>query len=392
MTRYPQAQLGEVVQLEIDEVDVDPASIYELAGVYSFGRGLLRRSAVAGSETSYKKLTRLHEGSLVVSRLKAFEGAVAVVTPPFSGLFVSQEFPTFTPKPGRLDSRYLSFLCRSPGFWRQLQGLSKGVGARRERVHAEDVLQVRVPLPHLDEQRRIAGRLESVMALTVRLRTLNNRASVVDVALAEALVQDVLDRGIRSGWPVRAIGDVAEVNPSPTHLTEDAEVSFVPMRAVDDQTGTIASAELRPSSEVSGYKQFRIGDVIFARITPCMQNGKAAVVRGIDTEFAVGSTEFHVIRPSDEVLADWIHCVGRTARFRGMAAARFTGTAGQQRVPASFLESAKIPVPNVSVQRAALTQLDRIRTSALSARRARDMQKDRIYALEVSILNHVMAG
>ena len=111
------------------------------------------------------------------------------------------------------------------------------------------------------------------------------------------------------------------------------------MSALDDVTGTIAHPQPRPYQEVSkGYTWFMDGDVIFARITPCMENGKSALAKKLFNGVGFGSTEFHVIRPGNKILGEWIHFLTRSKEFRNDAASRFKGTAGQQRVPQSFLE------------------------------------------------------
>src|SRR5436190_22434472 len=102
-------------------------------------------------------------------------------------------------------------------------------------------------------------------------------------------------------WPNKPLGEVCTLNPkieaSKTHSSE-SEVTFVPMVAVDEGEGIIARPELRPYNKVAkGYTPFRENDVLFAKITPCMQNGKAAIARGLRNGRGFGSTEFHVLRP-----------------------------------------------------------------------------------------------
>ncbi|MEV7908288.1 restriction endonuclease subunit S, partial [Streptomyces anulatus] len=159
------APLGEALFLDIDEVEVSSEETYPIAGVYGRGRGVFSRGVIQGSETSYKKLHRIHVDSLVMSRLKAFEGAIAAVENRFDGWFLSPEFPTFVVREERATMNYIKHLCFWPEFWRMLQGESKGLGARRERVSADRLLSIQVPLPSLEEQKFAAvqfGRLARV--------------------------------------------------------------------------------------------------------------------------------------------------------------------------------------------------------------------------------------
>jgi hypothetical protein len=137
---------------------------------------------------------------------------------------------------------------------------------------------------------------------------------------------------------------IEELNPrSRTPLEAGTPVSFVPMSAVDEVFGEIVGAEDRPIEEVSrGYTPFTDGDVLFAKITPCMQNGKAAVARNLRNGVGFGSTEFHVLRPKPLELSEWLFHFVRCESFRKGAAANLTGTAGQQRVPAEFLANTVI--------------------------------------------------
>ena len=158
-----------------------------------------------------------------------------------------------------------------------------------------------------------------------------------------------------TGWQWARLGEVCQINP---RLTEeqtpasDAEVTFVPMSAVDGIEGRIAWPERRIYSQVSkGYTPFCEGDVLFAKITPCMQNGKAAIATQLCNGLGFGSTEFHVLRPGPNVVAEWIFAFVRQPSFRATAEANFTGTAGQQRVPADFMARARIAIPPLSEQR-----------------------------------------
>lgn len=385
--KYPRVQLGEVLELDLDQVEVEPFASYPVAGVYSFGKGLFAREPILGSETRYKTFTRLHKNQFVISRLKAFEGAVAVVAADFDGWFLSQEFPTFKMK-RTIHPRYLAHVCRWPVFWSMLAASSKGLGARRERVHPEQLLAIEIPLPDLAEQRRIASKLDGVLGHADRIGELQRGASDLAALGPHTVMQSVLD-GIDRRLP---LGVVAEINPRPSALVPSEPVSFVPMAALDDVAGVIQHPEPRLAGEVNnGYKQFRKGDVIFARITPSMQNGKSAIA-DIPTDWGYGSTEFHVIRTTEAVLPAWIHAVVRSPGFRAAAERHFTGTAGQQRVPAAFMKSVEIPVPPIDEQTRLLTELQHLADVGLRLHRLHQAQRVRLDALGPAILNHAFNG
>lgn len=154
------------------------------------------------------------------------------------------------------------------------------------------------------------------------------------------------------GWAALKLSDICKINPrGKSGLAGDDEVSFVPMAAVSEISGSIVAAEIRQLKDVQkGFTPFQEGDVLFAKITPCMENGKAAIARNLVNQRGYGSTEFHVIRPSTMVLAEWIFAIIRTTEFRRAAASSFQGAVGQQRIPSSFLETFIIPLPPLSEQ------------------------------------------
>ena len=164
-------------------------------------------------------------------------------------------------------------------------------------------------------------------------------------------------------YPLVPLGEICTVNPrkkGPGSSNEDMAVSFVPMSAVDERFGTITVREERPLSEVSrGFTAFENGDVLFAKITPCMENGKVALARNLANGVGRGSTEFFVLRSGDRVLSEYVYNFVRQPRFREAARQNFTGTAGQQRVPKSFMENALVALPPLSKQRKIVGVLNR---------------------------------
>ena len=180
-----------------------------------------------------------------------------------------------------------------------------------------------------------------------------------------------------SGYDRVPLGEICAINPRTkrTGCSDDMVVSFVPMAAVDERTGAITVREDRPLAEVSrGFTSFENGDVLFAKITPCMENGKAALARSLTNGIGRGSTEFYVLRPGDRVLGEYIYHFVRQALFRDRAKRNFTGTAGQQRVPKPFMENARVPLPPLDEQRRIVGILNR----AAKVERLRILAEERL--------------
>lgn len=168
-----------------------------------------------------------------------------------------------------------------------------------------------------------------------------------------------------SSVPLSAI---AEINPpSPVSPAEDEPVSFLPMAAVANDGGGFRP-EARSYGEVSkGYTPFASGDVLLAKITPCFENGKVAYIDRLPHRVGYGSTEFHVLRPHDDLDGRYLFHLLRSPRFRLDGEARMTGSAGQQRVPAQFLRDYELPRPLLSEQKRIAAILDK--ADAIRAKR-----------------------
>ena len=174
------------------------------------------------------------------------------------------------------------------------------------------------------------------------------------------------------------LANVAEINPGRPSLNfaDNDIVTFVPMEAVDGTRGVIATAVERTFLAVKkGYTVFAENDVIFAKITPCMQNGKHALARNLRQGFGFGSTEFHVIRAGVEIAPEWIHFFLRRKETLDAAVQTFTGTVGQQRVPAGFLEELEIPLPPLDQQHRIAADLKAQLAVVEEARKAAQVQE-----------------
>ena len=162
-----------------------------------------------------------------------------------------------------------------------------------------------------------------------------------------------------------ALAEVAQVNPRGGAPEPATLVSFVPMAELDATTASTGPGVERPFREVQkGYTVFRDRDILVAKITPCFENGKIGQAT-ITHDIGVGSTEFHVVRPDPESVTEryLLHFL-RQHRVRAEGERRMTGSAGQKRVPASFLGQLQLPLPSLDEQRriaAILDQADALR-------------------------------
>ena len=158
------------------------------------------------------------------------------------------------------------------------------------------------------------------------------------------------------------LSDVCEINPKAPSIDDSTEVSFVTMADVSED-GKMNTAVVRPYAEVKkGYSFFQENDVLFAKITPCMENGKGALAKGLKNGMGCGSTEFHILRPNSTAISgEWLYYLTAWSSFRRNAEQHMTGSAGQKRVPKCFLESYRLTVPSLGRQKQQVEQLDCIK-------------------------------
>jgi type I restriction enzyme S subunit len=168
---------------------------------------------------------------------------------------------------------------------------------------------------------------------------------------------------VPSHWAIKRLRFVAELNPSKSELAgidRATEVSFLPMEAIGDD-GSIDLERTRPISEVeTGYTYFRDGDVTLAKITPCFENGKGALMQGLEAGIGFGTTELIVARPNpSEVLGPLLNWIFRSPNFRAQGEASMYGAGGQKRVPDDFVRDFAWSFPPLGEQTAIAAFLDR---------------------------------
>ena len=207
-------------------------------------------------------------------------------------------------------------------------------------------------LPRLEEQRRIAAVLDKVTDLIAKRQAqLDKLDELVKARFVEMFGEPGTDQ---KGGGMVCLGSLCIINPKKSQekrLSSDLRVSFIPMTAVTENGG-IDVSETKTYNEVkTGFTYFAEKDVLFAKITPCMENGKGAIAQRLCNGIGFGSTEFHVLRPiPGQSNPYWIYSLTSFPQFRQDAASNMTGSAGQRRVPASFLETYKVSAPPIALQ------------------------------------------
>lgn len=273
-----------------------------------------------------------------------------------------------------------------------------GSGSTFQAIKRDDLESLEIPLPSLAEQKRIVAILNEQMAAVEKARAAAEAQLEAARTLPSAYLRRVFPRqGEESpnGWRQIKLGEICELNPRRPNIqrSDIAPTTFIPMTAVNASGRGIGRPELKPYGQVKkGYTYFGEGDVLFAKITPCMQNGKHAIARNLTDEIAFGSTEFHVIRPGEFIISDWIHQFLIQPWILQEATAYFTGAVGQQRVPENYLADLDIPLPPLDEQKRIVAILHGKRLAAEQLQNNFEEQLNITNKLPMAILRKAFSG
>ena len=225
-------------------------------------------------------------------------------------------------------------------------------GATIPHIYFKDYKSEEFNLEPLEKQHIIVDILEKIESvIEARQKELKRLDDLIKSRFVEMFGMPGTDT---FGWGLVTLGSVCSINPKKnqdSRLVSGTKISFVPMPAVTER-GAINTNIIKEYDEVkTGFTYFAENDVLFAKITPCMENGKGAVAKGLHNGIGFGSTEFHVLRPiSGKTDPHWIYTLTAFSKFRVDAASNMTGSAGQRRVPASFLANYRVSLPPLPLQ------------------------------------------
>lgn len=186
----------------------------------------------------------------------------------------------------------------------------------------------------------------------------------------------------KTKWDTKKLSDIALVNPSKTEikkLNDSMKVSFVEMASVSEE-GYISKKEEKTYQELKkgSYTYFAENDIILAKITPCMENGKCAIAKDLTNKIGFGSSEFHVIRVGTEILNKYLFELLNQEEVRLIAEKNMTGSSGHRRVPKEFYESLKIPLPPSKMQEEIVETCENIDREAEKAKEEIEKETEKI--------------
>lgn len=346
MTKYLFGDLVKEVKNKVDR-DNNPYEFF-IAGDHmdTDELHLLRRGVFAGNDVGPAFIRIFKPGQVLYGSRRTYLRKVAVAD--FEGVTANTTFVLESKDETILLQRLLPFIMQSDRFVQH--SIKRSKGSTNPYVLFSDLADYEIELPNIDKQRELADLLWAIDDVRMSYKKLI-------VATDELVKSQFIDMfgnlgEDEKGWGLTTLGKCCELNPRRSKdIDDELLVSFVPMPAVSED-GRIDTTETKKYAEVKkGFTYFAENDVLFAKITPCMENGKGCIAEGLVNGLGAGSTEFHVLRPiAGKSNPYWLYILTMQEAFRSSARKAMTGTGGQLRVPSGFLENYPITMPPIDLQ------------------------------------------
>lgn len=375
---------------------------FPITRIESISNGYIDKSKVnyvVFSKTEAEKY-KLKLGDILFSHINSFErvGHCAIVRDEDLPIYHGMNLLRLQPNSTLIIPEYLFLFLRS-SYSKKFFGEFAQKAINQASINQNTLKGLKIIFPKsLSDQQRIAGEIKEKLKAVEQMRQAAFKQKEAVESLQGALLREVFpykagDK-LPGGWRWERIDNLAKVSKirkKKTAVNPDELTSFVPMDSVHDVTGAITKTLFRPYKDLAqGYTYFENGDIIFAKITPCMQNGKCAIVEGMKDGFGFGSSEYIVLTPLEEIYTRWVHYFLRSVEFRNAAEDHFTGSAGQQRVPTDFVQKYSIPVPeDNSIIISTCNKLDKRHIEYFNMYNQSKKQREAIEALPAAILREV---
>lgn len=288
----------------------------------------------------------MKKGDVLFGKRRAYQRKVAVA--PFDGIF-SAHGMVLRPKEDVICKEYFPFFISSNQFMDTAVRIS--VGGLSPTVNWKDLQKQEFELPTISQQRVLADKLWAAYNLKEAYKKMN---SAIDEMVKSQFIE-MFGNPLASvqKYPIRSLFDCCEINPRRPllNILDSDLVSFVPMASVNENGFLQDLVDEEYGKIKKGFTYFENNDVLFAKITPCMENGKGAIAHSLTNGIGMGSTEFHVLRPIKNISNPyWLLCLTRMPIFRDMAAKNMSGTGGQKRVGSEYMSNFKVGLPPIDLQ------------------------------------------
>lgn len=362
-----------------------------------------------------KKISKLDYEKLVASKCQPLTGDILFSKDGTVGkvalvncekeFVVLSSLAIIRPNTNLISSNFMCWMFKSPNIQNEAIGLKTGAAIKR--VVLKTIKKLEFPLPPLPEQQRIVNKLDALFArideaiqlVEANLELIPSlKMALLEKAFKGQLLSEVAlgENGLPLGWELTTIGKAAIIRPKKSEVKEidnETPISFVPMAFLNENNIQFNHQTEKPLKEVyKGYTYFRNGDVLLAKVTPCFENGKAGIAKDLTNGIGFGSSEFHIVRPKEGILAEWIYYTFLTNKFKAEGKRSFTGSSGLKRVPHAFIQKYKIPLPPIKEQIKIIDTLDQLFNNLRLLKTENQNKLKHLQDLKKSLLEQAFQG
>ncbi|MFB2771428.1 restriction endonuclease subunit S [Pelatocladus sp. BLCC-F211] len=391
---YPLVPLGKIlIPVSRPEI-VEPQVKYNLLGAHWYAEGLYTKEIKSGSQIQAKLLYKVEKGDFVYNRLFAWKGSFAIATEKNDGCYVSNEFPCFTLNVNKIDSQYLWRYFSRTSAWDEALSLSSGgTPTSRNRLKEEKLLSLEIPLPPLEEQRRIVARIEELVGKIEEVRSLRQKALEETEALLTSALNLTFEKNIdKQGWELKPLKQAAEVARGKfTHRPRN-DPRFYGGNIPFIQIGDISNSNryIREYSQTLNQDGLRISRMFPKGSIVIAITGATIGVTGILTfDSCFPDSIVGIVPNQDSVIPEFIYWSLEYVKKFALAEATQTT---QPNINLQILDKLKIPVPTFPEQHRIVTYLDELQTKVDTMKRLRQEAMKELDALLPSILDKAFKG
>ena len=337
----------------------------------TIGKGVIKQTDVDikkdSSNEDKSKYKLIKVGDIAYNKMRMWQGALGYSN--YQGIS-SPAYVILKPKI-KINPRYFHYMFRTNFYTNYSKRFSYGIVDDQLSLRFTDFKRMYSIIPPIETQNVIVKYLDKKN--TEIEKFIRNKEKFIELLEEEKkyCIEKAIFSGISDnikfhktgnellpqapeGWKIKKIKHVAIINPGKPlkKYSKNSldEVVFLPMEQVS-VSGEISNEIKKTIKEVwTGYTFFAKNDILMAKITPCFENGKGAFLDKLETDIGFGTTEFHVLRVKKDVEPLYLYHILRTKRFKTLGEENMQGSAGQQRVPISFVKNFDIGIPPIDVQ------------------------------------------
>jgi type I restriction enzyme S subunit len=380
VSKYPKVKIGDFVEHVVREIELDVDKEYPSVGVKWYGEGVHVHEVKSGSDFNAARF-EIKANDIIYNDMWARKGSVAIVPPHLDGAVASSHFPTFLLDLTRVSPKYLEYYFKSPIFWEDCESASRGSTGRNQ-IKKSTFFAIEIPLPPLDDQRRIVARIEALATRITEAQSLRRETSEEAKVFMQATLREVF--GKSANWKNYKLDDVAPINmgQSPSGDSYNADGEGFPLL-----NGPTEFSQHHPTPRqwtTSPTKFCKSGDILI-----CVRGATTGKMNWADQKYCIGRGLAALTADTDKCVPEYVFYFVQTQTQEILSR-----TAGSTfpNLPGDKLKTLPIPVPPLKEQRRLVAYLDGLQAKVSTLLALQNETLKELDALMPSILDKAFKG